>query len=131
MAKPPKRAPLERVVDRLTGARLCYGEPVQVGATAVIPVSRVRVYGGLGYGAETKEGDGGPSSGGGGGGFLDATPIGYIELRSDGTRYVELPDGERSQRIIRAGATAAATLLAAAATARRLRGGRPARRLGR
>ena len=126
MAKGPKRRPLERLVDRITGARLCYGEPVQVGATAIVTVSRVRVAGGFGYGSKPDDEDGG-----GGGGYLDAQPLGFIELRSDGTRYHEIPDPERPQRMLRAGAAAAATLIAAAAGARRIRGRRSAGLLAR
>ena len=122
MAKGPKRGALERLIDRATGARICFGEPVQVGATAVIPVSRVRVYGGFGFGRDEGEAKGG--EGGGGGGYVDAQPLGFIELRSDGSRYQAIDDPESSQKMLRAGATAAATLLTAAAGARRLRGGR-------
>lgn len=127
MAKGPKRRPFERLVDRITGAKLCYGEPVQVGATAIIPVSRVRLSGGFGYGSS-----GDDEGGGGGGGHLDAQPLGYIELRSDGSRYHEIPDPERSQRMLRTAAAAAATLVTVAMGARRLRdGGRAMRRLRR
>jgi uncharacterized spore protein YtfJ len=131
MAKAPTRRPLDRLVDRVTGAKLCFGEPVQVGATSVIPVSRVRFYGGGGWGSGGGA-DGGEGDGGGAGGYLDAQPLGFIELRSDGSRYQEISDPERAQRMLKAGAGAAATLLAASAGARRLRGGgRSARLLGR
>ena len=131
MAKGPKRGALERLVDRVTGAKICFGEPVQVGATAVIGVSRVRAYGGFGFGRD--EGDEKDGEGGGGGGYVDAQPLGFIELRSDGTRYQPIDDPERPQKLLKAGVTAVATLLTAAAGARRLRSGRarPARLLGR
>ena len=131
MTKLPKRGPLDRIADRLTGAKLCFGEPVQVGATAVLPVSRVRVYGGGGWGRGGGGADGGEGDGGGGGGFLDAQPIGFIELRSDGSRYQEIADPDQSQRMLRASAGAAATLVTALAAARRLRGGPGTRLLGR
>lgn len=112
MPKPPKPRPVDRLIDRVTGARLCYGEAVQAGETTVIPVSRVRVYGGWGYGSGRGEHDSGEGSGGGGGGYLDAQPIGYIEVRPDGTRYVEVPDPERSLKLLKAGAAAVATVAA-------------------
>lgn len=131
MAKLPRRGPLEQIVDRMTGAKLCFGEPVQVGATAVVPVSRVRLSGGLGYGSGPAEGGDGTGAGGGGGGHLEAHPLGYIELRSDGSTYHAIEDPERVQRMLRAGAAAAATLVTAFAGARRLRGARAPRLLGR
>ncbi len=118
MPKAPKPRPVDRLLDRVTGARLCYGEPVQAGETTVIPVSRVRVYGGWGYGSGRNEDDSGEGEGGGGGGFLDAQPLGYVEVGPDGTRYVEIPDPERSQKLLKAAAAA----VAAGAAGRRLLG---------
>jgi uncharacterized spore protein YtfJ len=120
---PPELSPAERLLDRATGARLCYGEPVAAGETTVIPVSRVRVYGGWGYGSGRGEGDSGEGSGGGGGGYVDAQPLGFVEVTSSGTRWVEIDDPERPQRLLRAGATAFATVVTALAGARRLRRG--------
>jgi uncharacterized spore protein YtfJ len=117
--KLPKRSPWERLVDRVTGARLCFGDPVQTGATTVIPVARIRVTGGFGFGR-----GGTNEEGGGGGGHLDAMPLGFIEVRPGGASYTQIPDPERSQRLIRAGAAAAATLLTGIAGARRLGQGR-------
>ena len=131
MAKGPKRGPLERLVDRVTGAKLCFGDPVEVGATTVIPVSRVRLYGGGGWGRSGKTHESGEGDGGGGGGFLDAQPLGFIELRSGGSTYREIPDPEKPQRMLKAAATATATLVTAYAGARRLRGGPSKRLLGR
>ena len=96
---------------------------MQVGATAVIPVSRVRVYGGFGYGKGQDASGEDDGEGGGGGGYVDAQPLGFIELRSDGTRYEAIPDPERSQRLLKASASAAVTVLTVAAGARRLRRG--------
>ena len=107
----PKRSIGERLVDRVTGARLCFGEPVQVGAQTVIPVSRVRVAGGFGYGSNPEDEDGG-----GGGGYLEAQPLGFIAVRPDGASYVRIPDPERTQKTLRV----AAALVAAVAVARHL-----------
>ena len=121
--KAPKRPPIERLLDRVTGARLCYGDPVVAEGRTVIPVSRVRFTGGYGFGSgnDTVAESGG--EGGGGGGHLEATPLGFIELGPEGTRYHEIPDPERTQHLLRAGAAAFATVAAGLAGAKRLRGG--------
>ena len=122
----PKPLKLGRVLDRVTGARLCYGEPVVADGRTVIPVSRVRAAGGGGWGSGGTADDGG--GGGGGGGWLEAEPLGFIEVSAAGSRYVEIPDRERVQRTLRAGAAAFSTLAAGLAGARRLRGRRDGRR---
>jgi uncharacterized spore protein YtfJ len=128
----PKRSPIERLVDRVTGARLCFGEPVQVGAQTVIPVARVRVFGGWGYGNQDAASDSAAGAGGGGGGHLDAQPVGFISVRSDGATYEAIPDPERSQKLLKAAVGGAATLVAAVAGAKRLRDRRrPSRLLSR
>jgi uncharacterized spore protein YtfJ len=126
--KRPKRPPIERLLDRVTGARLCYGEAVTSGDVTVIPVSRVRLSGGFGFGGGSGGGDEGGGSGGGGGGHLDASPLGFIEVGPAGTRYHQIPDPERAQQMLRAGAAAIATVAAGLAGARRLRGSRRGRR---
>ena len=116
---------LRRVLDRVTGARLCYGEPVRAGERTVIPVARVTATGGWGGG---RGGDAsGEGSGQGGGGHLDARPVGFIEVGPDGARYVAIPDPDQLGRTLRAGAAALVTLSGAAALRRR----GPARLLGR
>lgn len=122
----PRLGGLRKLLDRLAGAKLCYGEPVAAGDRTVIPVARVRLSGGGGWGSGgSGEGDG---AGGGGGGHLDATPVGFIEVDDAGARYHAIPDPERVGRTLRAAAGAAATLAAGLAAARRLRG-REGRRL--
>ena len=113
--KGPRTGGLRAVLDGLTGARLCYGEPVTTGDRTVIPVARVRAAGGGGFGRS--KGD----DGGGGGGWLDASPQGFIELDDGGARYHSIPDPERVGRTLRAVAGAAATLATGLAAARRLR----------
>ncbi len=134
-AKASRMASIRQLVDAVAGARLCYGEPVDAGGRTVIPVARVRFAGGYGFGrGEGGDEEGGEGSGGGGGGHVDATPVGFIEVGADGSRYVEIPDPERLQRNLKAGASAATALLAGLAGLRRLAGGRrvsPRRRLGR
>jgi uncharacterized spore protein YtfJ len=114
-----KRTPFERLVDRATGARLCYGEPVQAAGRTVIPVARVRATGGFGWGDAGEQAEAG--RGGGGGGHLDARPLGFIDVGPEATTYHEIPDPERSQRMLRTAAAAIAVIAAAAAGVRRLR----------
>ncbi len=109
---------IRRLVDAVAGAKLCYGEPVQVGATKVIPVARVRGAGGGGFGRENKD------SGGGGGGWLDAQPMGFIQVTADGARFEAIPDPERVGKTVKSLATAAATVLAVTRGVRRARGHR-------
>lgn len=113
----PKRVDPARLLDRLTGARLCYGEPVVAQGRTVIPVSRVRFAGGGGWGRGAQD-----DGGGGGGGWFEAEPVGFVEVSASGSRYVEIPDRDKLQRTLRAGAAAVSTLAAGLAGARRLRG---------
>ena len=109
---------LRRVLDRATGAHLCYGEPVRAGERTVIPVARVTATGGWGFGR------GGDGSGHGGGGYLDARPVGFIEVGPEGARYAPIPDPDQLVRTLRAGAAALVTLSGAAALRRRRAGAR-------
>ncbi len=88
--------PAQRVISRLTGARLCFGRPVEVKGRTVIPVASVRTVGGYGFGNEANGG----GAGGGGGGALDARPIGFIEIGPDGTRFERIDDGLTALRVI-------------------------------
>ena len=95
--------PAQRVLARLTGARLCFGRPVEVNGRTVIPVASVRTAGGYGFGSEP---DGRQRSGGGGGGALDARPVGFIEIAPEGTRFESIDDGRAALRTIAAGSFA-------------------------
>ena len=110
---------LGRLLDALPGAKLCYGEPVQVGATKVIPVARVRAMGGGGFGRDKTD------SGGGGGGMLDAQPMGFIHVTADGARYERIPDPEQVRKTITSVAKAATALAGVALGARQVRRKRP------
>ena len=81
--------PAQRVLARLTGARLCFGRPVEVKGRTVIPVASVRTAGGYGFGSEPP---GSERSGGGGG--------------PEGTRFEPIDDGRAALRTIAAGSFA-------------------------
>ncbi|MGD1050630.1 MAG: GerW family sporulation protein [Solirubrobacteraceae bacterium] len=101
-AKPEQQLPpAQRALARLTGARLCFGRPVEVKGRTVIPVASVRTMGGYGFGNEPARG-----AGGGGGGALDARPVGFIEIGPDGTRFEPIDDGRAALRLIAAGSLA-------------------------
>ena len=104
-----------RMLDSLTGAKLCFGAPVAHGDRTVIPVARVQGAGGYGFG-----GDDTGETGGGGGGWLDARPVGFVEIGPDGTRYERIPDPERVARTAKALAGALAAVIAGVAGARQL-----------
>jgi len=106
--------PAQRALARLTGARLCFGKPVQLKDRTVIPVASVRTAGGYGFGNDGK------GQGGGGGGALDARPVGFIEITPQGTRFERIDDGRTTLRLLAAGSLA--VLVAGRVLARRRRG---------
>jgi uncharacterized spore protein YtfJ len=108
---------LRKLVSRLGGSRLCYGEPVHVGDRAIVPVARVQATGGGGWGSGDDT-DGATGGGGGGGGWLGATPVGFIDIGPEGARFEAIPDPDRGMKLLRAGAAATATLITAAAVRR-------------
>jgi uncharacterized spore protein YtfJ len=121
---------LRRLIDAVASSRLCYGEPVREGERTVIPVARIRVSGGWGFGHSGRRAKSDDHGGGGGGGTLEGLPVGFIEVGADGARFVEIPDPERTHRLLRAGAAAVGTVLTAVAGARRLNAGRRQRPKG-
>jgi uncharacterized spore protein YtfJ len=119
---------LTRAANALGGARLCYGDPIEVGERVVIPVARVRGAGGYGFGrGSSRAADGsdtGDGDGGGGGGALEATPAGFLDITPDGVRYEAIPDPVTTARAIGTGASALAMLVSAVVGLRRLSRGR-------
>jgi hypothetical protein len=94
----------------LSGAALCYGEPIRDDRRVVVPVARVRMVGAADVA---------------GGGYVDASPVGFVELGPEGARFhpIQRP-GEGARRI--AGGVAA--VAPALAVALRIRGRRRRRR---
>jgi uncharacterized spore protein YtfJ len=121
---------LRRLIDVIATSRLCYGEPVREGERTIIPVARVRVSGGWGTGRFAgrrskgngeeggDQGEQGAGAGGGGGGYIEGQPIGFIEVSAEGSRFHEIPDPERTQKLLRNGAKAVGAVLTAIAGAR-------------
>ena len=105
--------PAQRALARLTGARLCFGKPVQLKDRTVIPVASVRTAGGYGFGNDHQ------AHGGGGGGALDARPVGFIEITPEGTRFERINDGRTTLRLLAVGSLA--VLVAGRALTRRRR----------
>jgi hypothetical protein len=118
------RAPalFEQLARRLGGGRLVYAKPLRIGERAVIPVSRVRVRGGFGFGQRAEDG-------GGGGGWPDARPAGFIDVGPDGARYEAIPREQGRAAAIAAGVAAGA--LAGTAVAGTVLSARALTRLGR
>lgn len=73
-------------------ARNLYGEAVQAHGRTVIPVAKVA----YGLGATSGGTDSHGSGGGSGGGGVGAKPAGYIEITTQGTRYVSFSRGRES-----------------------------------
>jgi uncharacterized spore protein YtfJ len=117
MKKPAKELPpAVKLLARLTGARLCFGEAVSAGGRTVIPVASVRTAGGGGFGSGPPTS---PGQGGGGGGAIDARPVGFIEIGPEGTRFERIDDGRAALRAVAAGSLA--LLLAGRVLTRRRR----------
>jgi uncharacterized spore protein YtfJ len=91
-AKPPRRRAdelLATLAERI-GARLSastvYGTPVERDGVTVVPVAAARFAIGGGGGSDPTK----AQEGEGGGGAGSVTPVGYIELKDGGSRYVPL-----------------------------------------
>ena len=107
----------------LSGARLCYGKAIEIGDRAVVPVARVRAFGGGGGGIGTPE----AGQGGGGGGRIDASPIGFIDVGPEGARFQPIRDPERTMSAVRSAIATATFVVGSVAGVRALqRGRRPA-----
>jgi uncharacterized spore protein YtfJ len=84
---------IERIaasVQMHANAKQVYGEPIERGATTIIPVARVQ----WGFGAG-RLGRGGREGGGGGGG-VRAYPSGFIELHDDRAEFRAIHDARSS-----------------------------------
>jgi hypothetical protein len=112
------------MVGRINGLRVAYGKPIRAGERTIIPVARVRVRGGLGFGAGAHD-----DGGGGAGGTLDAQPVGFIETGPEGTRYERIPQARDGAG--RLAAASAAGALAGAAVVGTAVGGLAVRRVAR
>ena len=108
---------LRQIFSGLQGGALCYGEPVRHNDRVVIPVARVTTAGGGGFGAGKVE----EGSGGGGGGFVDAAPVGFIDMGPEGARFQPIPDPVGTARGVRNVIGGVATLIGVVAGARALR----------
>lgn len=73
--------------------RSAFGDPVSSGEVTIVPVALT--FGGFGAG-------GGPHGEGGGGGGMSAVPLGFVEVRPTGARYV--PFWRPEQWLLAAGA---------------------------
>lgn len=136
-APDPPLLTLRRMLADVSGARLCFGEPIRSGEHATVSIARMRTAGGGGFGSAQGETDAGPGSGGGGGGYLEASPVGFLEIGPEGTRFVAIPDPDRPARLLGALARLVPATVASLAGVRALRsaaGGRglpaPLRRRG-
>ena len=104
---------LKQVSDRVetsASARAIFGEPVTQGNKTVIPVARVRYSygagGGSGEAPDPAHGDRNGAkaamakgSGGGGGAMVNVTPVGYIEITLEATRFVSVEEKEKLMRM--------------------------------
>ncbi len=87
---------MDRVIEKIgsTGATTVFGQPVERDDVTVIPVARAMwgIGGGTGPGKPDTEKEStppgtGPSFGNGAGGGVMISPVGYIEIKGDKTRF--------------------------------------------
>jgi uncharacterized spore protein YtfJ len=118
---------------RLTGAKLCYGKPIELGGRTVVTVASVRTAGGFGFGKAAGDAEPEGPTGAGGGGAIEARPVGFIEIGPEGARFQAIEDHRLPLGAIAGGAIAGLTLarLLARRRRRRLMPLRPAARLRR
>ena len=93
----PVPTELQRAVRRLTGARVCFGKPIEAHGHTVVPVATLRTSAGFGFGRGGADDNGAPEvpdersagfgSGAGGGAFVAARPVGFVDIGPDGVRY--------------------------------------------
>jgi uncharacterized spore protein YtfJ len=72
-----------------SSAKTVYGEPITAEGKTIVPIAKLRY--GFGGGSGKKAGEQ-PGEGGAGGGGCVARPVGYIEVSSEGTRFVPIID---------------------------------------
>ena len=111
---------VRKLLARLSGARICFSEPVRAGEHTIIGVARLQSAGGGGFGSGG-EGDG-AGTGGGGGGWIDAKPIGYIAVGPQGAHFTRIRDASSAIGVLRAAAAVVTAVAAATGGARALRG---------
>lgn len=97
---------LTKLIESLGGAasaQAVFGTPVEKDGTTVVPVARVRygVGGGGGRGQGRKKRDAGDADqvGYGHGGGVQASPVGFIELRGGEATYKRIADPARSMAV--------------------------------
>ena len=103
-------------VQSSASVKAVYGEPIMAEGKTIVPVARVRYGFGAGGGsrageASAEEGEERQDTGGGGGGGVDVTPVGFIELTSEKTRYVSFEDRSKIIRAVFLGALVGMFLL--------------------
>ncbi len=99
MAKDELTTRIEQLLSQFgLGSKLIFGDPVIQDDTTVISVAKVRM--GFGYGIGKKKDP--DSEGIGAGGGVNATPIGYIEIKQDETKFVRIRHFSNSALIISA-----------------------------
>jgi uncharacterized spore protein YtfJ len=110
---------LASLADRIgarAGVETVFGEPIQRGELAVVPVARMRWFFGGGYGSGGDQArGGGTGSGSGGGGGVAADPVGHLEIRPSGATFVPIVLPYPSPLFLLASGVAAALMLRALA----------------
>lgn len=95
-------------IEKTANVKSLFGEPTEVGELTIIPVASVDMKGGGSGGigtagkpkneqaeAEVEEKEEAPAPEGKGGGMglnVKASPVGYIEIKDDNSRFVEIVD---------------------------------------
>ena len=98
ITREPNRSMVEQLADTISAhadAKVVYGQPVTSDGITVIPVAKVRYGFGGGSGQQPGRGEGA-----GGGGGVQATPVGFIELRGGDAIYRRIDTASVWARLI-------------------------------
>ena len=101
---------VERLAVRLGAkarAASVFGEPIERGNITIVPVAKVR----WGFGGSSGAEEPGKLVGGGGGGGVGVTPVGFIEIEGNETRYRPIREPSSYVPLVIAGGVAGCFLL--------------------
>ncbi|MGE5341368.1 MAG: GerW family sporulation protein [Candidatus Omnitrophota bacterium] len=90
-------------IQKNTTVEAIFGKPVERGHVTIIPVSQIKISGGGGGGSTDEKKNQSPKGSGMGLGVsIKAIPLGYIEIKEDSARFVEISRRSRIKVMVMA-----------------------------